>query len=153
MGPLEIFRLYGIRFKIELSFKQALRVLGTYTYHFWMRAMTPLSQRGGTPTGDRHLHRESDEYRDAVRRKMAAYHRHIQLGIAAQGLLPYLAVRAPNVVWSCFGSWLRAIRPGIPASEKVTAMALRNEPPEFLASSADTHPLAKLLRARIDLNR
>ena len=140
MSPLEVIHLYGIRFKIELSFKQALRVLGTYAYHFWMRAMKPISHRGHS--GDRHLHRESDTYRDGVRRKVAAYHRHIQLGLVAQGLLQYLAVRAPAAVWSCFGSWLRTIRPGIPPSEKVTAVALRNALPEFLASSADTHLLA-----------
>lgn len=153
MDPLEIIRLYGIRFKIELSFMQALRVLGTYTYHFWMRAMKTLSHRGRTTNGDRHLHREPDDYRDAVRRKMAAYHRHIQLGLVAQGLLQYLAARAPAAVWSSFGSWLRTIRPGIPPSEKVTGMALRNALPEFLATSAEAHPLAKFLRARIDLNR
>lgn len=32
-------------------------------------------------------------------------------------------------------------------------MALHNTLPEFLASSPETHPLAKFLRARIDLNR
>jgi hypothetical protein len=149
LNPIDVIRLYGIRFKIELSFKQALRVVGVYAYHFWMMTMKPRSSRR---SGNQYLHRESDRYRAAVRRKIAAYHRHIQLGLVAQGLLQYLAVRTPATVWACFGSWLRTIRPGIPPSEKVTAMALRHALPDFLAGSPSDHALAKFLRDRIDLN-
>jgi hypothetical protein len=46
-----------------------------------------------------------------------AYHTFIQAGVVAQGLLQYLAVAAPKLVWDTFGSWLRTIRPGIPPSE------------------------------------
>ena len=44
---LEIIRLYGLRFKIELSFKQAIRTLGTYAYHFWMKKMKPIKRFAG----------------------------------------------------------------------------------------------------------
>jgi len=30
-------RSYGLRFKIELTFKQAVRQIGAFGYHFWMR--------------------------------------------------------------------------------------------------------------------
>ena len=82
-----VIRLYGLRFKIELSFRQALRVLGVYVY------------------------------RNAVRRKIGAYHLHIQTGLIAQGLLQSLAVTYPRLVWDSFGSWLRTVRPGIPPSD------------------------------------
>lgn len=149
LEPLEILRLYSLRFKIELSFKQALRVLGTYAYHFWMKAMVPI-RRG---TGNQHLHRKSEEYRRAVRRKLDAYHRYIQVGLIAQGLLQYLSCTFPKQVWSHFGSWIRTIRPGVSPSEQVTGFALRNSLPEFLAASSKDSILTKFILERIDFNR
>ena len=149
LSPIEVIKLYGLRYKIELSFKQALRVLGAYTYHFWMKSMDSIDRR----SGNQYLHRKSQEYRDAVVRKISAYHRHIQLGLIAQGLLQYLACTAPQLVWEKFGSWIRTIRPGIPPSEQVTAMALKNSFPEFLADTTKSYIYKKFLRDRIDLSR
>jgi len=149
LAPLEILRLYGLRFKIEVSFKQALRILGAYAYHFWMRSMTPLRRRSGTQD----LHPKSVEYREAVLRKLDAYHRHIQVGLIAQGLLQYLSCTFPQLVWSYFGSWIRTIRPGICPSEHVTALALKNSFPEFLSNSTHEAILTKFLLERIDFSR
>jgi hypothetical protein len=149
LAPLDIIRIYGLRFKIEVSFKQALRVIGAYAYHFWMAAMTPLRR----VSGNQHLHHKSDEYRDAVRRKIAAYHRHIQLGLIAQGLLQILSATKPKLVWQSFGSWIRTVRPGLAPSEQVVAIALRNTLPEFLASAAKNVIFVKFIRERLDLSR
>ena len=149
LAPVEIIRIYSLRFKIELSFKQALRVIGTYGYHFWMAAMTPI----GRASGNQHLHKKSQAYRDAVRRKIGAYHCHIQIGIIAQGLLQYLSSAFPQRVWSAFGSWIRTIRPGLCPSEPVTAMAMRNALPAFLADSPENTAFTKFLRERIDQQR
>jgi hypothetical protein len=130
LAPLEILELYGYRFRIEVGFRQAVHVLGAYGYHFWMKGMKPL-RRGD---GDQYLHRTSDAYRTAIRRKLAAYHAYVQLGCIAQGLLQHLALNHTAEVWRCFRSWLRTMNPGLPPSELVVANALRTGIPEFISS-------------------
>ena len=149
LPALDIIRIYGLRFKIEVSFKQAIHVIGAYAYHFWMAAMTPIRR----VSGNQYLHHKSDAYRNAVRRKIAAYHRHIQLGLIAQGLLQFLSATQPKLVWQSFGSWIRTIRPGLAPSEQVVALALRNTLPRFLATAAKTSILVKFIRERLDLSR
>lgn len=139
LSAMEIIRLYGLRFKIELAFKQAVHVLGSFAYHFWMKDMTPLKRRNG----NQYLHKTSDKYREDVKRKINAYHVFIQAGNVAQGLLQMLAIRQPELVWRTFGSWLRTIRPGVAPSEWVVAMALRNTFTHFLAVSGKTHIFTK----------
>jgi hypothetical protein len=74
LGAIDIIHLYGLRFKIEHCFKQAIRLIGSFAYHFWMRGMVPLRHRNG----NWYLHRQSDRYRGQVKRKVAAYHVFIQ---------------------------------------------------------------------------
>jgi len=146
LSAVDIIRLYGLRFKIECSFKQAVRQIGSFAYHFWMKDMIPLRYRNG----NQYLHRKSADYRSRVKRKMRAYHAFIQAGVVAQGLLQYLAVVAPKLVWDSFGSWLRTIRPGIPPSELVVANALRQTLPDFLLAPAKTDSLTKFITDRQD---
>jgi hypothetical protein len=141
LSAIDIVRLYGLRFKIEHSFKQATRQIGSFAYHFWMKDMVPLRYHNG----DQYLHRKIGR-----KRKIGAYHAFIQAAVVAQGLLQYLAVVAPKLVWDAFGSWLRTIRPGIPPSEFVVANALRQSLPDFLLGPAKTDSLTKFIADRRD---
>jgi len=95
--------------------------------------------------GDQHLHRTSDTYRAATRRKIAAFHAHVQLGCIAQGLLLHLSLNYTAEVWLRFKSWLRTMNPALPPSELVTANALRAAIPEFFSSSLLHPKLKKIL--------
>ena len=141
LEPMEIILLYGYRFKIELGFRQAVHGVGSYAYHFWMAAMRP--RRHGQ--GDQYMHRQSDSYRAAVRRKMNAFHLHVQLGCVAQGLLEHLAINHSAQVWRQFRSWLRTMNPAMPPSQLVVATALRAALGDFLAAAPLPHKLRIIL--------
>ena len=111
--------------------------------------MTPI-RRGD---GSQHPHRQSETYRQQVRRKLAAYERHIQLGLIAQGLLQYLAVTFRRAVWFNFHSYIRTASPQKPPSEWVVSHALRHTWPEFLAASPESQTLKKFLASKISLDR
>jgi hypothetical protein len=144
LDPLTVIALYGYRFKIEVGFRQAIHALGTYAYHFWMAKI----QRRKRGSGNQDIRKRSRRYKEAVRRKLAAYHRFVQLGCIAQGLLQLLALEHRPTVWQRFRSWLRTMNPEQPPSESVVAQALRTTLPEFLADPAAPNDLVKFL-ARI----
>ena len=146
LEPMEILRLYGWRFKIEVSFKQAIHTVGAYAYHFWMQAMPPI-RRG---SGKQHVHRKSENYRQQIRRKLAAYERHIQLGLIAQGLMQYLALNFRRVMWFNFHTYIRTAAPQKPPSEWVVAQALRHTWPQFLRGCPQSLNLKKFLASKIN---
>lgn len=96
---------------------------------------------------------KTENYRRLVRRKMDAYHRFVQLGCIAQGLLQHLSLNFRKNVWAHFRSWMRTMKPTLPPSEAVVAQALRASLPEFLLFSPDTLDLKKFIIENADLSR
>ena len=149
LAPLEIIKLYGYRFKIEVSFKRAIHTVGTYAYHFWMKAMKPRK----STSGNTYLHRETDEYRRAVKRKLRAYQCYVQVGCIAQGLLQHLSLHYQNLVWKKSQLWMRTMKLGAPPSEAVVINALRMTYPEYLLGNAIEPTFKKFLLERTDFER
>ena len=149
IDPVTVIKLYGLRSKIEVSFKQALHTLGTYQYHFWMKSMKPLRKGDG----DQDLDTCTEKYQREVKRKIDAYHRHVLLGCIAQGLLQHLAINHRQSVWATFRSWLRTMRTDMIPSEFVVAHALRSSLPDFLLTNTHDSILRKIILAHADHDR
>ena len=144
-----LIQMYAARFKIELGFKVAIRVVGSLGYHFWMRNMKPISRKGK----DQFLHRETKEYREAVRRKLKAYHNFMQIGLIAQGIMILLALTKSQLVWLHFAAWMRSMNlNGIPA-EWVVAQSLRNALPGFMKGGLKNNVWAKFISQNSDARR
>lgn len=149
LDPLKLIEVYGYRFKIEVSFRSAIHGMGVYAYHFWMKAMNPIRRN----EGNQYLHKKSSAYRKAVMRKMEAYHRFIQLGCIAQGLLQYLSFLYGKEVWKQFRSWMRTMKTTTPPSEKVVSYALRSCLLDFLVNSPREHKLKKIISENMTIDR
>jgi hypothetical protein len=142
--PLTIIKVYGLRFKIEVSFKQALHTIGAYGYHFWMMDMIPIKKG----SGDQDIEGMPWKYQLSVQRKMDAYHRYVQIGCIVQGLLQHLAVNFREEVWAAFKGWLRTMRPDLNPSEMVAAEALKTAFPEFLLGKSGEPEITKFILDR-----
>lgn len=149
LSALEVIKLYALRYKIELGFKNSKHTIGAFAYHFWMKCMRRIKKWDG----DQDVSQDSEAYQNSVRRKLTAYQCHLQLGAIAQGLLQLISIKCKDQVWQHFGSWLRTIRPNVLPSEMVTRIALQNALPEFLASETEYANLQKFWRDNIDYER
>ncbi len=149
ISPLDIILGYSLRFKIEVSFKQAIYQIGTFMYRFWVKNMKPIKWGDG----DRHLQFAPKKFKEKIARKIHAYHLFVQLGFIAQGIFHYLSIHQTATVWRSFGSWLRTIRDNTLPSEKVVSMALAMTYIEFLGDRTKHTIFKKFLRERAYIGR
>ncbi|CAN5719139.1 hypothetical protein BH23CYA1_BH23CYA1_23340 [soil metagenome] len=141
----QVIEAYGWRFKIEVSFRSLVQLLGGFDYRFWLRSMTRAS---GWPKNLILADFDAD-FQAKVAIKVEAFERFVNLNAIALGLLQVLALELPNVVWVHFPQWFRTLpKHGLP-SEQIVRMALQHLQPVVLSKRRPNLLLAKLLAAKI----
>jgi len=144
--PLSFITIYGLRFKIEVFFKQAVHQIGVFLYRFWLKTMN--SKKRGS--GDQCLQFAPKEFKDKVIKKMRSYNLFIQVGFIAHGLLQYLSLHYHKIVWKNFTTWIRTIRDNTLPSEMVVAKAMRETYFDFLQDEQDNSIFRKFMHKKIN---
>ena len=86
-GP-ELIAAYGLRFKIEVTFRTLVHLLGGFAYRFWLKAMTTAST---WPT-NLILADYPEALQTQILAKVEAFERFVNLNAIALGLLQVLAL-------------------------------------------------------------
>ncbi|MEL7052579.1 MAG: hypothetical protein AAGM45_12420 [Cyanobacteria bacterium J06588_5] len=141
----QVIEAYGWRFKIEVSFRTLVHLLGGFDYRFWLKPMTKLSRWPKNL-----ILADFDEvFHAQVATKVEAFERFVNLNAIALGLLQVLALERPNSVWMHFPRWFRTLpEHGLP-SEQVVRLALQHLQPVVLSKPMASLHLTKLLAAKI----
>ena len=144
-GP-EVIAAYGLRFKIEVTFRTLVHLLGGFAYRFWLKAMTT------APTWPTNL--ILSDYPEALQThilaKVEAFERFVNLNAIALGLLQVLALELPKPIWAHFPRWFRTLpQHGYP-SERIVQLSLQHQAQRIFAKSPHTLLLPKFLTAKLD---
>ena len=141
----EVIEAYGWRFKIEVSFRTIVPLLGGFGYRFWLKSM----ERASTWPQNLRLKDYPETIQTQISAKLEAFERFINLNALALGLLQVLALEMPQTIWKHFPLWFRSLpKHGYP-SERIVRLALQNQLAVNLSQSRPALLLDKLLRAKI----
>ncbi len=140
----QVIEAYCWRFKIEVTFRTLIHLLGSFCYRFWLKSM-PKTCRWPKNLP---LAQYSEEFQAQVTMKVEAFERFVTLNTIAIGLLQVLALEMPQQVWQHFPVWFRTLpQHGYP-SEQIVRLSIQNQRDTILFKSKPCLLLNKLLVAK-----
>jgi len=143
-GP-EIIAAYGLRFKIELTFRTLIHLLGGFAYRFWLNTMPT------APSWPKNLNLTDypEPIQGQILAKVEAMERFVNLNAIALGILQVLALELPTLIWSNFPRWFRTLpNHGYP-SERIVQLALQHQAEGIFPKSPPALLLPKFLAAKL----
>jgi hypothetical protein len=148
--PLQILRLYGYRFKIEVTFRTLKQLLGAFGYHFWSASMPKLNRFLKKGENDPLLEVKGEKERARILQAFSAIERYVMIALIANGMLQLLSLKYSSIVEKSSFCWLRtATRSAV--SESTISRFLRTG--YFMQFHKWTHlPILQIIRSRMELN-
>jgi hypothetical protein len=148
--PQQILRLYGYRFKIEVTFRTLKQLIGAFGYHFWSVSMPKLNRFAKKGEKDQLIEVTSEKERASILQAFSATERYVMIALIANGTLQLLSLKYSSIVEkSCF-SWLRTTSEKT-VSETTMSRFLRKD--FFMQFHKRLHlPILQIIRSRMELN-
>jgi hypothetical protein len=122
----QILRLYGYRFKIEVTFRTLKQLLHAFGYHFWSVYMPRLNRFAKKGEKDPLSKVKNKKERAQILRALSATERYVMMNLIAVGLLELLALKYSNIMEKSSFCWLRTSSQKI-VTEASVSMFLRRE--------------------------
>jgi hypothetical protein len=145
----QVIEAYGWRFKIEVTFRTLIQVLGGFCYRFWLKSMETAARWPKNLI----LAEHPQTFQAQVARKVEAFERFINLNAIVLGLLQVLALEMPKNVWRHFPRWFRTLpKHGYP-SEQIVRLAIQHQLESNLVKSRPPLLLTKLLDDKIECSQ
>ena len=119
LDPKDIILAYSYRFKIEVSFKMLKHVIGSFSYHFWTKALPKLS-RFKTKTDLSAIKKPNKK--EKILATIRAIEVFTFLSCIAMGILTIVSLKFPTLVWQKFSGWLRTRSSALPSIETVRSV-------------------------------
>jgi DDE superfamily endonuclease len=136
----QVIEAYGWRFKIEVSFRTLVHLLGGFGYRFWLQSMDKLSQWPQNLV----LADYDPQVQQQIAITIEAFERFVNLNAIALGLLQLLALEQPGWIWAHFPRWFRTVpKHGYP-TEQIVRITLQHQH-SFLEKSKPALLLTQIL--------
>jgi len=148
--PLQILRLYGYRFKIEVTFRTLKQLLGAFSYRFWSVYMPKVKRFAKKGEKDPLLQVIDKAERTSILQAFSAIERYVMLALIAHGILQLLCIKYSSIVDKSSFRWLRTSARSI-VSEATMSRFLRR------AFFVEFHklaylPILQIIRSKMELN-
>jgi hypothetical protein len=140
----QVIEAYSWRFKIEVTFRTLLHLLGGFCYRFWLKPMPKASRW----PKNLQLAEHSKDFHVQVAAKVEAFERFVNLNAIAIGLLQVLALEMPQQVALNFSGWFRTVPEHGYPSEQIVRISIQSQRDTVLFGSKPCLLLNKLLAAR-----
>jgi hypothetical protein len=146
----QIIRLYGYRFKIEVTFRTLKQLLNGFAYRFWSTYVPKLNRFAKKGEEDPLTEIKNEKERSLILKAFSAIERYVMMALIAHGILQLLCLKYSSMVEKSSFCWLRTSS-GSFVSETTMSRFMRKD--FFMQFYKQPHlAILRIIRFRMESN-